>query len=76
MQKYIAPVRTMLGDYKQAIVRIREDQRLLTRGTEASDRENVCPNTVKIGRSTTKIGRSGTRNGEDMSMRKLDMEIE
>lgn len=33
MQKYIKPVRQMLGQYKQSISNIRENQRMLTRST-------------------------------------------
>jgi hypothetical protein len=41
MQKYIAPVRTMLGRYKQSIKNIKETQRLLSRSTDASEKENI-----------------------------------
>jgi hypothetical protein len=36
MQKYIKPVRAMLGQYKQSISHIRDNQRLLTKSTDVS----------------------------------------
>ena len=49
MQKYIKPVRAMLGQYKQSISHIRDNQRLLTKSTDVSvsnsnSDQNVCPN--------------------------------
>jgi hypothetical protein len=44
MEKYIKPVRAMLGQYKQSITNIRENQRIMTRSTDVSNDENMCPN--------------------------------
>jgi hypothetical protein len=47
MQKYIKPVRAMLGQYKQSINHIRDNQRMITRSTTdiSNNDENICPNT-------------------------------
>jgi len=47
MEKYIKPVRAMLGQYKQSITNIRENQRIMTRSTDVSNDENMCPNSVE-----------------------------
>jgi|JI10StandDraft_1071094.scaffolds.fasta_scaffold5340902_1 hypothetical protein len=46
MQKYIKPVRAMLGKYKQSLNNIRDNQRMLTRSTTdiSQNDENICPN--------------------------------
>ena len=48
MQKYIKPVRAMLGQYKQSISNMRENQRIITRSTDVSNDENICPNLAPV----------------------------
>jgi hypothetical protein len=56
MQKYIKPVRAMLGKYKQSLNNIRDNQRMLTRSTTdmSQNDENICPNSTNSSVSGTR----------------------
>lgn len=85
MQKYIRPVRTMLGQYKQSLNNLRDNQMLLSKSTSVSEEENLCPNpttalkinkNVRVAPENEKSNNRTNRGTENISMRELDAEIE
>lgn len=78
MQKYIKPVRAMLGQYKQSISHIRDNQGLLTKSTDVSvgnSDQNACPNVGGQRGRIESMTRRREKNYKEISLKELDQEI-